>query len=154
MSEANICIAAEDPRQAGICELIVESDAYMRSLYPAGSNHLIDAEALAAPDTVFLTGRRDGILLGSIAYRVVAPGHAEMKRLFVREHARGAGIGRKLLMALEDEARRRGIDRISLETGIKQPEAIGLYRACGYQGCNPFGDYRADPLSLFMTKRL
>jgi putative acetyltransferase len=59
-----------------------------------------------------------------------------------------------LLKALEEVARHRSILRISLETGIKQPEAIGLYRACGYQDCPPFGDYEGDPLSLFMTKNL
>jgi putative acetyltransferase len=82
---------------------------------------LVDAEAFMAPGAVFLTARRGDTLLGSVAYRGIAPGHAELKRLFVREHERGAGLGRELLMALEDEARRRGIDRISLETGIKQP---------------------------------
>jgi putative acetyltransferase len=59
-----------------------------------------------------------------------------------------------LLVALEDAARQKHISRISLETGIKQPEAIGLYRASGYQDCPPFGTYTPDPLSLFMTKRL
>jgi putative acetyltransferase len=98
--------------------------------------------------------RRDGEALGSIAYRLIAPGHAEMKRLFVRDSARGLGLGRRLLEALEDTARRHGIDRISLETGVKQPEAIGLYRACGYQDCPPFAAYQYDPLSLFMTRHL
>ena len=77
-----------------------------------------------------------------------------MKRMFVRVEARGIGLGRRLLNALEDVARHRSITRISLETGIKQSEAIGLYRACGYQDCPPFGDYKDDPLSLFMTKSL
>jgi putative acetyltransferase len=66
----------------------------------------------------------------------------------------GGGLGRRLLHALEDTARQKHIDRISLETGIRQPEAIGLYRAAGYQDCPPFGSYNDDPLSLFMTKRL
>jgi putative acetyltransferase len=74
--------------------------------------------------------------------------------MFVRIEARGVGLGRRLLQALEDAARRQNIDRISLETGIRQPEAIGLYRASGYQDCPPFGTYQHDPLSLFMTKRL
>ena len=56
--------------------------------------------------------------------------------------------------ALEDAARPKHVSRISLETGIRQPEAIGLYRASGYQDCPPFGTYTPDPLSLFMTKRL
>jgi putative acetyltransferase len=114
----------------------------------------VDVDALAASDAVFLAARRNGELLGSIAFRIIAPGHAEIKRMFVRVEARGVGLGRRLLQALEDAARQQNIDRISLETGIRQPEAIGLYRASGYQDCPPFGTYQHDPLSLFMTKRL
>lgn len=43
---------------------------------------------------------------------------------------------------------------IRLETGIHQPEAIGLYRSYGFQEIEPFGAYKADPLSLFMEKEL
>ena len=41
-----------------------------------------------------------------------------------------------------------------LETGIRQAEAIALYRSSGYVDCEPFGEYRLDPLSRFMEKRL
>jgi putative acetyltransferase len=114
----------------------------------------VDVDALAASDALFLVARRNGELLGSIAFRIIAPGHAEIKRMFVRTQARGNGVGRRLLEALEDAARQRNVDHISLETGIRQPEAIGLYRASGYRDCPPFGTYTPDPLSLFMTKRL
>jgi putative acetyltransferase len=154
MSEAEIDIGPEDPRQSDVRRMIAESDAYMQELYPSESNHLVDADALAASDTVFLVARRNGELLGSVAFRVITPGHAEMKRMFVRREARGIGLGRRLLLALEHAARQKHIGRISLETGIKQPEAIGLYRASGYQDCPPFGAYTPDPLSLFMTKYL
>jgi putative acetyltransferase len=154
MSEPEISIGPEDPRQADVRRIIAESGAYLQALYPSESNHLVDVDALAASGALFLVARRNGELLGSIAFRIIAPGHAEMKRMFVRAEARGAGLGRRLLDALEDAARLRDIDRISLETGIKQPEAIGLYRASGYQDCRPFGSYNDDPLSLFMTKRL
>jgi putative acetyltransferase len=154
MSKPEISIGPEDPRQADVRRIFVESGAYLQALYPSESNHVVDVDALAGPNAVFLAARRNGELLGSIAFRIIAPGHAEMKRMFVRAEARGAGLGRRLLDALEDAARLRDIDRISLETGIKQPEAIGLYRASGYQDCPPFGSYNDDPLSLFMTKRL
>ena len=154
MSEPEISIGPEDPRQADVRRIIAESGAYLQVLYPSESNHVIDVDALAAPDAVFLVARRAGEILGSIAFRIIAPGHAEIKRMFVRAEARGKGAGRRLLEALEDEARRRNVNRISLETGIRQPDAIGLYRASAYQDCPPFGTYRCDPLSLFMTKRL
>ncbi|QPF85934.1 GNAT family N-acetyltransferase [Bradyrhizobium genosp. L] len=154
MRQSEFNVAAEDPTQPDIRQLIALSDAHMEGLYPTESNHLAGAEALAGPDTVFLVARRNGEAFGSIAFRIIVSGHAEMKRLFVRAEARGFGLGRRLLAALEHEARRRDIDRISLETGIRQPEAIGLYRASGFQECPPFGSYAADPLSLFMTKRL
>ena len=154
MSYANVAIRPEDPRQPDVQALLDQSDDYLRALYPAESNHLVSADVLATDRAVFLAARRDGELLGSIALLVIAPGHAEMKRMFVRVGARGMGLGRRLLNALEEVACHRSITRISLETGIKQSEAIGLYRASGYRDCPPFGDYKADPLSLFMTKSL
>ena len=154
MGEPEISIGPEDPRRADVRRIIAESGAYLQALYPSESNHLADVDALAASDAVFLAARRNGELLGSIAFRIIAPGRAEIKRMFVRVEARGVGLGRRLLQALEDAARQQNIDRISLETGIRQREAIGLYRASGYQDCPPFGTYTPDPLSLFMTKRL
>lgn len=149
-----IHIATEDPRQPDVRSMIVASDTYMQALYPAESNHLVDAETLAGADTLFLVARRAGSACGMVAFRVLEPGHAEMKRMFVPETARGLGLGRRLLLALEDAARRRGVVRLSLETGVLQPEAIGIYRSAGYVECGPFGDYRPDPLSLFMSKGL
>jgi putative acetyltransferase len=55
---------------------------------------------------------------------------------------------------VEAEARREGLECLRLETGIHQPEALGLYRSAGYREREPFGDYARDPLSVFMEKRL
>ncbi|KIU49312.1 GNAT family N-acetyltransferase [Bradyrhizobium sp. UASWS1016] len=154
MRKPAISIAPEDPRQPEVRQLIAMSDDYLVALYPSASNHLVGVVALAAPSAVFLVARVDGEALGAIAFRPIAPDHAEMKRMFVRADARGRGLGRRLLEALEDAARSRQITRISLETGIRQPEAIALYRASGYRECPPFGSYAPDPLSLFMTKHL
>ena len=76
--------------------IIAESDAYLQALYPPESNHLMDVEALVIPDAVFLVARRKGELLGSIAFRMIKPGHAEMKRMFVLPEARRIGLGRTL----------------------------------------------------------
>jgi GNAT superfamily N-acetyltransferase/ketosteroid isomerase-like protein len=81
-------------------------------------------------------------------------GAAEIKRMFVRPGQRGRGLSRRLLEALEREALRRGFDRVRLETGERQPEAMGLYRSAGYEEIEKYGPYRDAPLSRCFERRL
>ena len=134
--------------------LIRQSDALMQSLYPAESNHLVDVESLAQPHVHVLVARERGRALGCGAFVLGEAGQAEMKRVFVAPAARGKGVARVLMEALEREAAKLGVTLMQLETGIKQPEAIALYRKFGYAERGPFGSYKSDPLSLFMEKRL
>ncbi|MFE7115202.1 GNAT family N-acetyltransferase [Streptomyces sp. NPDC057654] len=69
-------------------------------------------------------------------------GDAELKRMYVIPGARGRGLARAILAALEDSARDAGRTRMVLETGIKQPEAIALYTSCGYTPAPKVGLYR------------
>jgi putative acetyltransferase len=149
-----IAIARESPRQDDVIALIRQSDALMQSLYPAESNHLVDVESLAAINVHFLVAREQGRALGCGAFVLGEAGQAEMKRVFVAPAARGKGIARVLMEALEREAAKLGVTLMQLETGIRQPEAIALYRKFGYAERGPFGTYQPDPLSLFMEKRL
>ncbi|MGK9165359.1 GNAT family N-acetyltransferase [Inquilinus limosus] len=126
----------------------------MASLYPAESNHMLDISSLERPEVRFFVARREGRVVGCGALRVGTGGQAELKRMFVDPAARGLKVGRDLLARIEDEARTLGVRLIQLETGIHQPEAIGLYRRFGYRDRGPFGDYGPDPLSLFMEKEL
>lgn len=81
-------------------------------------------------------------------------GNAAMKRVFVDPAARGKGVARIIMEALEREAAKLGVGLMQLETGIRQPEAIALYRKLGYVERGPFGSYRPNPLGLFMEKQL
>lgn len=69
-------------------------------------------------------------------------GDAELKRMYVVEQARGRGLARRMLAALEENARAAGRTRMVLETGTRQPEAIALYTSSGYEPCVKFGYYR------------
>lgn len=149
-----ITVSRETPRQDDVVALIHQSDALMQSLYPADSNHLVDVEALARPQVHFFVAREDGRALGCGAFVLGDAGTAEMKRVFVDPAARGKGVARLLMEVLEREAAKSGVITMQLETGIKQPEAVALYRRFGYVECGPFGNYKPDPLSLFMEKRL
>lgn len=149
-----VTIAREPVRQKTVIALLQQSDAYMATLYPAESNHLLDVASLEKPEVSFFVARKDGEIVGCCALVVSGEGAAEIKRMFVSPEARGLAIGRLLMEALEDCARATGLAAIRLETGISQPEAIGLYRRFGFVEIPPFGSYRPDPLSLFMEKRL
>jgi putative acetyltransferase len=149
-----IAIARESPRQNDVVALVRQSDALMQSLYPAESNHLVDIDQLAAPQVHFFVARENGRALGCGAFVLGEAGQAEMKRVFVDPAARGKGVARIVMEVLEREAAQLGVTLMQLETGIKQPEAITLYRKFGYAERSPFGTYKSDPLSLFMEKRL
>ncbi|WP_043616534.1 GNAT family N-acetyltransferase [Ensifer sp. ZNC0028] len=147
-----VIIAQETPRQAEVLRLLELSDAYAASLYPAESNHMVDLSSLEKPEVSFFVARRDGDIVGCCALVDAGDGTAEIKRMFVDSEARGLRVGKLLLQALEARAAQVGLSAIRLETGIYQPEAIGLYKAAGYAERPPFGEYQPDPLSLFMEK--
>lgn len=134
--------------------MLARLDAYCAALYPAESNHLMDIASLMQGDVLFLVARDvDGAAVGCAAL-VNKQEYGEVKRMFVDERRRGLGTGRKLLEHLVMFARMSGLSVLRLETGIHQPEAIGLYERLGFERRAPFGDYREDPLSLFMEMPL
>ncbi|MFH9243740.1 GNAT family N-acetyltransferase [Streptomyces anulatus] len=81
-------------------------------------------------------------------------GDAEIKRMFVIPEGRGRGLARRMLAALEEDARAAGRLRMVLETGDQQPEAIALYASSGYTVCEKFGHYREYESSICMAKPL
>ena len=100
----------------------------------------------AADISVVLVARDDdGTALGCGALRALGDGVAELKRMYVAPSARGHGIAKAVLAALEDAARDRGWTTLRLETGPRQPEAIGLYSRAGYRPIEAFGTYVGDP---------
>ncbi len=147
-----VSVAAEPADQPEVHALLRQSDAYFASLYPAESNHLIDATALAEPNVRFLVARRAGIAVGCGALVLGTDGEAELKRMFVAPEARGLKIGKLLLDALEAAAKTEAVRVIRLETGVRQPESLALYRRHAYTERGPFGAYQRDPLSTFFEK--
>lgn len=145
-----------DPESAEVLALIAASDAYYVDLYPAESTHLESSDDLKKPNVLFVGCRIDGELAASGAAKIMHNdgNYAEIKRVFVLDQHRGKGLSNRVMRYLEDELRRRGVCLFRLETGIKQPAALGLYRKLGYLERGPFGSYRADPLSVFMEKQV
>jgi putative acetyltransferase len=151
---SNLEIRAERPDQPEVVGLLGARDAYSASLYPPESNHALDLAGLLDPSVTFLVVRADGRAIGCGAFVRQGDCAGEVKSMWVDPGHRGNGSGRALLDAVEAAARGAGLIVLRLETGIHQAEALGLYRAAGYREIGPFGDYRPDPLSVFMEKHL
>jgi putative acetyltransferase len=152
MTQATIRI--ENPDQPALRALLTEADAFYGTLYPAEHNHLLDVASLQAPSVAFYVARIDGHVAGFGAVVAQDEGWAEIKRMYVDPARRGQGVGRLILTALEDHARRAGTRRLRLEAGISQPAALSLYRATGFRPRGPLGAYTANETSLFFEKTL
>jgi putative acetyltransferase len=150
-----IRIAIEDPDQPPILTFLAAHDVYVAELYPAESSHLLDVEALRDPAMRFHVMRDEaGTALGCGVIRLDPEGYAEVARMWIDPDARGMGLGRRMLQALEACARAEGMVALRLETGVAQPEAIALYRSAGFAETAPFGGHPRDSLSVFLEKRL
>ena len=137
--------------------LIAALNAELSAMYhEPGANHFGLAPDEVAPGRgAFLVVRRGGEPVGCGAVRMLDGETAELKRMYVAPAARGTGLGRRLVQALEAEARALGVRRLVLETGIRQHAAIALYRAAGFGPIPLYGEYHASPgTSLCMGKAL
>lgn len=149
-------IQIDDLTGPQIHALLEEHLANMRELSPPESVHALDLSRLRSPDITFWTVWNGSLLLGCGALRELTPTHGEVKSMRTPKALRGKGAGRAVLQHMIGEARSRGYRRLSLETG-SQPgfePARTLYRSFGFTPCGPFGDYREDPNSIFMTLAL
>lgn len=121
--------------------------AYARALDIDLSHQGFDAELAALPGVYappggeILLAKRADHVLGCIALKPLAPGVAEIKRLFVREQMRGIGVGRALVAAVVDAARARGYAEIKLDTLPQMQGAIALYKLCGFAPIAPYGSH-------------
>lgn len=139
-----------------VIRLLTDHLADMFATSPAESVHALDVSGLAVPEVTFWTIAEGDDLRGCVALKELDAGHGELKSMRTDAAARGRGLGARLLEHVLAEAARRGYRRVSLETGTQEffRPARTLYARYGFRECGPFGDYRRDPNSVFMTLEL
>ena len=113
-----------------------------------------DAGPGLSAEAACLVARLDGRAVGCVAVAPLAARTGEVKRMYVEPAARGHGVGALLLRRAEDLATGLGYDRLRLETGTEQPEAVGLYRAHGWAVIPCYGYFKDDPTTICMEKGL
>ena len=155
-SEA-ITIARADLTSEVSRALIRSLNDELSGMYPEpGATHFeLDPEGVTGGRGAFLIVSRAGAPVGCGALRLLDGETAELKRMYVIPAARGTGLGKRLVTALEKEARALGVRRLVLETGVRQAAALALYRETGFHRIPLYGEYRRSPeTSVCLGKEL
>jgi GNAT superfamily N-acetyltransferase len=150
--EINIRVAGfDDP---DVRALLVDVLAELSRRYGgSGDDTPIEVADFTPPNGVFLVADDGERLVGCAGWRRHGA-DAELKRMYTAAEARGRGLGRRMLTAVEESARAAGYRRLILETGDRQPEAIALYESAGYTRIPDFGYYKEYPDVLSFAKAL
>ena len=104
--------------------------------------------------TVFFVAYEGDEPVGCGGLRAIDDRHGEVKRMYVAPDRRGTGVAVAILGALESDARARGWERLVLETGVEQPDAVRFYEREGYTPIPSFGYYAGNAESLCYEKPL
>jgi putative acetyltransferase len=136
-------------------QLIAQLNAELSVIYPPAQRfHQLPAEDVDTGRGRFVVAWLDGSPAGCGAVRLRGGNQAELKRMYVVPGARGQGLSKAILTALEREAASLGAETVVLETGDKQFAALGLYESAGYRRIPCFGAYAASVTSVCLEKRL
>ncbi|MEV1287278.1 GNAT family N-acetyltransferase [Micromonospora sp. NPDC049679] len=138
-------------------QLVVAAMADLGERYGgSGDDTPVDAADFEPPAGTFLVAYLAGEPVGCAGWRSHGDSGevAELKRMYTAPAVRGRGVARSVLAAVEQSARDQGRKRIVLECGDKQPEAIAMYRSCGYERIENFGYYRDSPNCISFGRTL
>lgn len=144
---------ASDPRVLALLQAHLDD---MHRISPPDSVHALDAAQLRQPDIRFWTAWDGDTLVGSCALKQLDSTHWELKTMRVDAAYRGTGAAQQLLDFVVVQAQQCGGQSISLETGTDDffAPARRLYARNGFMPCAPFGSYRPDPYSCFMSRAI
>lgn len=149
-------IRLDDLSGGEVIALLHEHLADMYATSPPESVHALDVDALKASNIRFFSAWQDGLLAGCVAIKALDSQQAELKSMRTAKAFRSKGVGQALLEFIIEHAKAQGFTVLSLETGTQDyfAPARNLYRKYGFTACGPFGQYKLDPNSHFMTLRL
>lgn len=136
--------------------LLAEHLADMYRTSPEESVHALDLTSLKHESISFWVLRDGKQLAGCAALKQLTPKHGELKSMRTHKDYLRQGVAGVLLENLIQQAKVRGYQRLSLETGSMDffKPARRLYQRHGFTPCQAFAQYQPDPNSVFMTLTL
>lgn len=149
-------IRLDDLTGGEVIKLLQEHLADMYATSPPESVHALDVDALKASNIRFFSAWQGDVLAGCVAIKTLSNDMAELKSMRTTKAYRGKGVGQALLQFIIEHAKTQGFSSLTLETGTQDyfAPARSLYRKFGFTECGPFGQYKLDPNSHFMTLKL
>ena len=152
----NIAIRLDDLSSSESQSIVREHMAGMLANTPIESVHALPLDKLKKPNITFWTAWIGSELCGCGALQTLDEQHVEVKTMRTRAKFLRNGVGQTVLTHIINHATETGIKRLSLETGSSDAfsAARSMYLKNGFEICGPFGDYKLDPHSVFMTKHL
>lgn len=149
--------AAPDPTEE-VRTLVGELEAVLSAEYAPEQRHGLALDALFQPHIRFFLARMGGTAVGCGGVALFSD-FAEVKRMYVRDAARGHGVAQAILARIEAEARGAGLSLLRLETGERRVAAMRLYTRAGFRRCSAFGAYalmapESVVSSVFFEKRI
>ena len=149
-------IEIDDVSRPQVLFLLEEHLRNMYEITPADYVFAFDAKKLRAPDVTFWCAWEEEVLLGCAALKELSSTVGEVKSMRTPEKLRRQGVGRALLNHVLQVARQRGYRELFLETGNHPAfmPAQTLYRSVGFRECGPFGSYKENGFSVFMSLSL
>jgi GNAT superfamily N-acetyltransferase len=153
---SDLSVHRADIQSPAARRLIEALNAELSAIYPEQSttHFRLDPAEVSTGLGAFVIASVAELPVGCGAVRRIGDGVGEIKRMYVVPSARGRGIGRALLTALEEEARPLGLSRLVLETGARQHAAMAMYERAGFSRVPAYGEYVRSPLSVCMSKDL
>ena len=146
----------DDLTKNSVLELVKEHLRDMAGHSPPESIHALQIDGLKQPDITFWSAWEGDELVGMGALKELDTSHGEIKSMRTASKHLRKGIASQILQHILVEAKKRGYNRLSLETGTAQAfgPARKLYERHGFAYCGPFSSYREDPNSVFMTRKI
>jgi putative acetyltransferase len=134
-------------------------ERHLRGMYetsPPESVHAFDLSKLKQPGVTFWSAWAGDEIVAIGALKRIDAQNGEIKSMRVSDDWLGKGVGRAMLDHIVGEARRMGLTSLWLETGSVGAfvPALQLYETAGFARCGPFGDFKPDPFSVFMTRAI
>jgi DNA-binding MarR family transcriptional regulator/GNAT superfamily N-acetyltransferase len=125
---------------AALAQYYEELDRRFAGGFDAGAAADADAHGMRAPGGAFIVALSDGEPVACGGVQTLAPGIAELRRMWVHPRWRGAGLGARMLRRLEQEAHARRLPVVRLDTNSALTEAIEMYRRAGYRAIERYND--------------